>query len=264
MLIDEGGQRFTDELAPRDVVARAIDERGTALLDLRGDRPQAALPALMDATRGRTASIPRSSRSPSRPRRTTRWAAVVTDLDGRDRRSGPLRRRRVRLHRSPRREPARLELAARMPRLRPRGPRCQRLDRAFPDLLPAAPRPVRTRRVTPELARGLWQDAGLIRDADGLARLASLAHGCSSTCSRESALARTESRGGHFRTDFPVETDAFAAHTVLRPGQEPVLRAMAVTGLDVARLARRGRRRRRPDEPRRDRRDGDVRGASSA
>src|SRR5207302_3439216 len=35
LLIDERGERFTDELAPRDVVARAIDERGAALLDLR-------------------------------------------------------------------------------------------------------------------------------------------------------------------------------------------------------------------------------------
>ena len=35
LLLDERGERFTDELAPRDVVARAIGERGTALLDLR-------------------------------------------------------------------------------------------------------------------------------------------------------------------------------------------------------------------------------------
>src|SRR5829696_8659591 len=35
LLLDEHGERFTDELAPRDVVARAIDARGSALLDLR-------------------------------------------------------------------------------------------------------------------------------------------------------------------------------------------------------------------------------------
>src|SRR4051812_18401267 len=35
LLVDEGGNRFTDELAPRDVVARAIAERGSAGLDLR-------------------------------------------------------------------------------------------------------------------------------------------------------------------------------------------------------------------------------------
>ena len=38
----------------------------------------------------------------------------------------------------------------------------------------------------------------------------------------ESALAREESRGGHFRTDFPAEDDAFGAHTVVRPGRAPV------------------------------------------
>ncbi len=35
MLLDDRGERFTDELAPRDVVARAIAERGHAGLDLR-------------------------------------------------------------------------------------------------------------------------------------------------------------------------------------------------------------------------------------
>ena len=29
LLLDEHGERFTDELAPRDVVARAIDAQGT-------------------------------------------------------------------------------------------------------------------------------------------------------------------------------------------------------------------------------------------
>ena len=35
LLLDDSGHRFTDELAPRDVVAREIGARGTALLDLR-------------------------------------------------------------------------------------------------------------------------------------------------------------------------------------------------------------------------------------
>ena len=35
LLVDNEGHRFTDELAPRDVVARAIGARGTAMLDLR-------------------------------------------------------------------------------------------------------------------------------------------------------------------------------------------------------------------------------------
>ena len=39
----------------------------------------------------------------------------------------------------------------------------------------------------------------------------------------EGALARRESRGGHFRSDFPTEDAAFEAHVVLRRGHEPVL-----------------------------------------
>ncbi|HXG41009.1 MAG TPA: FAD-dependent oxidoreductase, partial [Candidatus Limnocylindrales bacterium] len=37
-LVDEQGERFVDELAPRDVVARAIADRGSARLDLRSVR----------------------------------------------------------------------------------------------------------------------------------------------------------------------------------------------------------------------------------
>ena len=39
----------------------------------------------------------------------------------------------------------------------------------------------------------------------------------------ESALARAESRGAHFRADFPAEDPVFAGHVVLRPGAEPAL-----------------------------------------
>jgi L-aspartate oxidase len=35
------------------------------------------------------------------------------------------------------------------------------------------------------------------------------------------ALAREESRGAHFRADFPTEDAAFAGHVVLERGREP-------------------------------------------
>ena len=56
LLLDEHGERFTDELAPRDVVARAIAEHGTALLDLRRSTAS-RFPTLM-ARSFRTASTP--------------------------------------------------------------------------------------------------------------------------------------------------------------------------------------------------------------
>jgi L-aspartate oxidase len=39
----------------------------------------------------------------------------------------------------------------------------------------------------------------------------------------ESALLREESRGGHFRSDFPQTREDWHAHTVLRRGQAPLL-----------------------------------------
>ena len=67
----------------------------------------------------------------------------------------------------------------------------------------------------------MWRDAGLVRDAAGLEPLTRAPHLLCRLIA-ESALARTESRGGHFRADYPFEDEAFAAHTVIRPGEEPV------------------------------------------
>jgi succinate dehydrogenase/fumarate reductase flavoprotein subunit len=71
-------------------------------------------------------------------------------------------------------------------------------------------------------AAALWHDAGLIRSADGLRRLLGSPH----PLVREIAscgLAREESRGVHFREDFPVESEELAGHLVVRPGREPAL-----------------------------------------
>ena len=68
----------------------------------------------------------------------------------------------------------------------------------------------------------LWRDAGLIRSTPGLVRLLDSPH----PLVRQIAacgLAREESRGVHFREDFPVESDALAGHLVVHPGREPVL-----------------------------------------
>src|SRR5205085_11772432 len=57
---------------------------------------------------------------------------------------------------------------------------------------------------TARLRAQLWRDAGLIRDAEGLERLRRAPHLLARLIA-ESALARRESRGGHFRSDYPIE-----------------------------------------------------------
>jgi L-aspartate oxidase len=84
--------------------------------------------------------------------------------------------------------------------------------------VPAASEPP----VTVELRHEMWEDAGVIRSAEGLERLLE----APATLPRliaDSALAREESRGGHFRSDFPLEDDAFLGHVVLKPGSEAAL-----------------------------------------
>ena len=199
LLLDDSGERFTDELAPRDVVARAIAARGTALLDLRAiDREP--LPDADGDARATRATTPRASRSPSRPPRTTRSAASSPTSTAATRRAGPVRRRRVRLHRRARREPARLELAARVPRLRPprRARRARRARRSPRDVARDARTPPGTTGDA-GAAGELWRDAGLIRDAAGLERLRRDSPHLLAAADRR----RARSRGGEPRRPLP-------------------------------------------------------------
>ncbi len=115
---------------------------------------------------------------------------------------------------------------------------------------PFGPAPASNVQAAPELRATLqtemWRDAGLLRDGEGLERalacIASLRersrHGVSPMPTRaaaetrnlldiaeliaRSALAREESRGAHYRNDFPARDDArFARHSLLL-GDEPV------------------------------------------
>ena len=76
-------------------------------------------------------------------------------------------------------------------------------------------------RVDRKLRAQMWQGAGLVRDAAGLEPLLA-ASALVPRLGAECALHRCESRGVHFRADFPIEEPELAAHTVLRQGQEPL------------------------------------------
>jgi L-aspartate oxidase len=78
--------------------------------------------------------------------------------------------------------------------------------------------------VTLELRASLWRDGGLIRDAAGLEHVLRAPHLLTRLVA-EAALKREESRGSHFRVDFPAESEAFERHVVLRPGAAPCLEA---------------------------------------
>jgi L-aspartate oxidase len=99
--------------------------------------------------------------------------------------------------------------------------------------MPARPAELPDLQATREL---LWHGAGVIREAHALGRIAQLAP--EALESREAAVAtppdvivamlvaraalvRTESRGGHFRSDFPAEDPAWQVHVGQRIGEEP-------------------------------------------
>ena len=124
-LLDASGNRFTDELAPRDQVAAAIGDRmradGTPHVHDRParDRAQPVPERLRDPGAGRLRPAERASaRGAGGPlphgRHRHRHGRPLDH-------PGPLRRRRVRMHRPPRRQQARVELTDRVLRLRRAG-----------------------------------------------------------------------------------------------------------------------------------------------
>jgi L-aspartate oxidase len=80
-LLDRSGARFVDELAPRDVVARAVAERVGARLDLRPVERE-LYPSLM-ATLERAGYDPADEPVPVSPAAHYAIGGIVTDLDGR-------------------------------------------------------------------------------------------------------------------------------------------------------------------------------------
>jgi L-aspartate oxidase len=212
-LLDDGGERFVDELAPRDVVARAVAARAGARLDLRPvERDR--YPSLM-ATLERAGYEPAAEPVPISPAAHYAIGGIVSDLAGRTSVPG-------------------LYAAGECACTGVHGANRLASNSLLECLvfgrragLAALDGPCFDAAATP-IASGedpgaaLWRDAGLIRSAEGLGRLLDSPH----PLVREIAacgLARAESRGVHFREDFPVESEALAGHLVVRPGHEPQL-----------------------------------------
>ena len=174
-LLDAAGRRFTDELAPRDQVTAAILDR----MDADGTALRAARPARASTCRASRAFSPtcrdagldpeqragaRRSRRPLPDRRRADRPRRANDA------ARAPRRRRVRLHRPPRSEPPRLELAQRVLRLR--GARRRARPRA--SVRPAPPPELPAWRFSPPTVatrEAMWRNAGPRRTAEGLERL---------------------------------------------------------------------------------------------
>jgi len=220
VLLDRNGRRFTDELAPRDVVARAIDERGTALLDLRRiDRgPFATLMEKLHGAGYDPASVP----IPVAPAAHYTMGGIVTDLEARTELPGLYAAGECActgVHGANRLASNSLLECLVFGR---RAALAAADEPEPPFEPPAVPDPLPP--VTPKLRSAMWQDAGLVRDAAGLERLQVAEHPLARLVAT-GALVRAESRSGHFRVDHPAESAAYLGHVVHRPGADPVLEA---------------------------------------
>jgi L-aspartate oxidase len=212
-LLDDGGERFVDELAPRDVVARAVAARRGARLDLRPIERE-RYPTLM-ATLAKAGYDPADEPVPVSPAAHYAIGGVVSDLDGRTSVPGLYAAGECActgVHGANRLASNSLleclVFGRRAGRAALEGPR---FDVDAPPIASGA-----------DPGAALWRDAGLIRSAAGLTRLLDSAHPLVHEVAA-CGLAREESRGVHFREDFPVESEALAGHLVVHPGCEPVL-----------------------------------------
>jgi L-aspartate oxidase len=222
-LHDSGGERFVDELAPRDAVARAIfrtlQAQGIAAvsLDMRHidpDRFPNVVQALRDA-----GLDPATELVPVAPASHYVMGGIVTDLDGRSQVDGLYAVGECActgLHGANRLASNSLSECFVFGR--------RAALRALDEPPPTDHEPTAAESVAPppsrETRKAMWRHAGLERDAEGLRPLLEDPHPLARLVAR-SALFREESRGAHARADFP-ETDETLdnRHTVIAAGSD--------------------------------------------
>jgi len=229
-LHDGAGERFVDELAPRDEVSRAIE----ALLRESGERSvgldmraveEAHFPNVFAALRD-AGLDPRRELVPVAPAAHYMMGGIETDLDARS--TVPSlyavgEASCTGLHGANRLASNSLSeclvFAARAVSdvlSRPAEPPATLATDELERLLAAPAPPV----ADPSIRAALWRDAGIVRDEQGLRRLLSAEHPLARLIAR-CALERKESRGAHLREDYPERDPACdARHVVLDAAEE--------------------------------------------
>jgi L-aspartate oxidase len=227
-LHDSSGERFVDELAPRDEVSRAIalrlqetGERSVGL-DMRAIDP-AHFPNVVSALR-EAGLDPMRELVPVAPAAHYMMGGIVADLHARSTLPGLYAvgessctglhganrlasnslsecfvfARRAVLH------------ALSEPRHKASPPASPAEIEALATLSSPLPATLQTREA-------LWRDAGIVRSPEGLTRLLDDPHPLARLLAR-SALARTESRGAHRRIDHPERDPALDQHHFVLAG----------------------------------------------
>ena len=228
-LLDATGERFVDELAPRDEVARAV-QRQMALtgspsvdLDMRHVDP-ALFPNVVSALR-QAGIDPERELVPVAPAAHYMMGGIATDVHGRASLAG--------LHAVGECSCTGLHGANRLASNSLTecfvfGARAARSAIAQPvpdpdqvaELASEGPRTERPPAISQASREALWRNAGLERDGAGLRELTRDKHPLVRLIAIN-ALARTESRGAHLRTDFPeLDHDLDHSHVTIGPAGE--------------------------------------------
>jgi L-aspartate oxidase len=216
-LLDAGGARFTDELAPRDAVTAAILDRmqadGTAdvKLDLRSIDP-ARFPNVF-ASLAEAGLSPRSEPVPVTPAAHYMMGGIAVDLDGRSSLPGLYAVGEASctgLHGANRLASNSLSECFVFGGRAAEAAVAETGDKTRPPLPEWSFGPP-----TQETREAVWRRAGPLRNPDDLASLISSPYPLATAIAR-CALNRRESRGGHLRTDCPAaDSDLDGVHFVL-------------------------------------------------